>query len=144
MGLMDDLLKQSGGLGAIASAVAGNPQLLAAATSLLSSKEGTIGGPGGLAGLVQAFSNHGLGDVVSSWVGGGPNQPVSPTQVTNVLGPDTVNQFAAQAGIDAGQAGSVLANLLPELVNHLTPNGAVPQGNALEGALGGLLSGFLK
>ena len=144
MGMLDDLLKDSGGLGAIASTVASNPQLLQAAMSLLSAKDTSVGGAGGLGGLIQAFQNKGLGDVMSSWVGGGPNQAVSASQLADVLGPDTLNQFAAKAGIGAGDAGSMLASLLPSLVNQITPQGKAPEGDALEGALGSLLSGLMR
>jgi uncharacterized protein YidB (DUF937 family) len=57
-----------------------------------------------------------------------------------VLGEDTLGQFASRAGISAASAGSVLSGLLPELVNHITPQGTVPEGDALESALGSLLS----
>ena len=150
MGLLDSLLSQMTGgqgggqqgsaLGSLASLVASNPQILSAAASLLSSKDTSVGGNAGLAGLVQAFQGKGLGDIMSSWVGGGPNQPVSPGQLSEALGPQTLNQFAAKAGIGADQAGSVLAGLLPVLVNHVTPQGQVPESNSLESTLGGLLS----
>jgi uncharacterized protein YidB (DUF937 family) len=145
MGMLDDLMKNSGGdLGSLAAMAAQNPQLLQAALSLLSSKDTSVGGAGGLGGLIQAFQGQGLGDAVASWVGGGPNQPVSPSQVTSALGPDTISQFAAKAGIGSGEAGSVLASLLPTLVNQITPQGKAPDGDALEGALGSLLSGFMR
>lgn len=149
MGLLDSLLSQmtadqggsqASGLGSLASMVASNPQILAAAASLLSAKDTSVGGNAGLAGLVQAFQGKGLGDVVSSWVGGGPNQAISPGQLSDALGPQTLNQFATKAGIGADQAGSVLAGLLPMLVNQVTPTGQVPDSNSLESTLGGLLS----
>lgn len=66
MGFMDELLKGSGGLGALAGMVAKNPQIVAAAASLLSSKDASVGGTAGLAGLASAFQSKGLGDVMSS------------------------------------------------------------------------------
>jgi uncharacterized protein YidB (DUF937 family) len=145
MGILDDLMKNSGGdMGPLATLAAQNPQLLQAVLSLLSTKDTSVGGAGGLAGLIQAFQNQGLGDAVASWVSVGPNQPVSPSQVTGALGPDTISQFAAKAGIGPGEAGSVLASLLPTLVNQVTPQGKAPQGDALEGALGSLLAGLMR
>ena len=143
MGLLDELMK-SGGLGAIANAVASNPQILQAAASLLSNREGSLGGPGGLGALVAAFQGQGLGDVVGSWVGGGPNKAIAPDQLSNVLGPDMLAQFAKMAGIDAGDAGPVLASVLPGLVNQVTPSGRVPDAGGLEGMLGGLLGQLTK
>jgi uncharacterized protein YidB (DUF937 family) len=56
-----------------------------------------------------------------------------------VLGPDVLGQFARQAGIGHGDASSVLASILPELVNQMTPQGQVPQGNSLDSTIGSLL-----
>jgi uncharacterized protein YidB (DUF937 family) len=147
MGLLDAILKQvggasggqTGGLGAIAELVAKNPQIVAAALSMLNPKDASVGGSGGLADVIGAFNKGGLGDVMSSWVGGGPNKPVDPGALANVLGPDVLGQFAKKAGIGHADASSVLASVLPELINHMTPQGQVPQGNALDGVLGSLL-----
>ncbi|MGH9392360.1 MAG: YidB family protein, partial [Vicinamibacteria bacterium] len=132
MGLLDDLIKGSGGLGAVASLAAKNPQILSAAVSLLSSKDSSVGGAAGLAGLMSAFQGKGLGDVMSSWVSTGANKSISPSQIASVLGNDTLSQFASKAGIGAGEASSVLSSLLPSLVNHVTPDGNVPKTNALD------------
>ena len=83
--------------------------------------------PGGLAGLVQNFHQKGVGDVVNSWVGTGQNLPISTDQVHSALGSDTVQQLAAKAGVSSETAGSSLAQLLPMLVDKLTPNGQMPQ-----------------
>ncbi len=147
MGLLDDILKQAGGagagqaggLGAIAEMVMKNPQIISAAISMLNPKDTSVGGGGSLADVVSAFNKGGLGDIMSSWVGGGPNKPVDPGALANVLGPEILGQFARKAGVGQADAGSVLASVLPELVNQLTPQGQVPQGNALDGALGSLL-----
>jgi uncharacterized protein YidB (DUF937 family) len=144
MGLLDNLLKQSGGLGGIAELVAKNPQIVAAAVSMLSTKDASVGGTGGLGSLITAFEQAGLGQVMSSWISTGQNQPIQPGQLASVLGSGTLSQFAQKAGVDPGQAGSVLASVLPELVNHLTPQGQVPQTDALEGMLGSLLGGLGK
>jgi uncharacterized protein YidB (DUF937 family) len=143
MGLLDELVK-SGGLGAIADTVTSNPQILQAVASLLSNREGSLGGPGGLGALVSAFQSKGLGDVMASWVGGGPNQAVAPDQVTDVLGPEVLGQFAKMAGINGGDAGSVLASVLPVLVNHVTPQGQVPDAGGLDDMLGGLLGQLMR
>jgi uncharacterized protein YidB (DUF937 family) len=144
MGFLDDVLKQSGGLSGVAEMVAKNPQIVTAVVSLLSTRDTSVGGSGGLGGLVSAFQQKGLGDMMSSWISTGPNPPISADQLKDVLGSDVLGQFASKAGVPQGQASSVLASLLPAVIDHLTPNGQVPQANALEGALGGLLSGFLK
>jgi uncharacterized protein YidB (DUF937 family) len=89
--------------------------------------------PGGLAGLIQTFHQKGLGDQVNSWVGTGQNQPISPEQVHNALGSDTVQQLADKAGVSTETASSSLSQLLPMLVDKFTPNGQVPQqGNLMQ------------
>jgi uncharacterized protein YidB (DUF937 family) len=142
MGILDDLLgKQLGGLAASAMK---NPQVIAAIASLLSSRDASVGGSGGLAGLVQAFQSKGMGDVMSSWISTGPNPPISERQITDVLGTDILSQFAGKAGVPQGEAGGLLASLLPAVIDQLTPQGRVPESNDLESAIGGLLSGLMK
>ena len=116
-----------------------NPQILEAATSLLNPSDSSVGGSSGLGSLLGALEGHGLGDLVSSWLGQGGNRPVSPDQLTHVLGSDTVAEFAKKAGIDTGMAGAALSALLPVLVDKLTPNGSAPNDNSLGGLLSSLL-----
>ena len=137
MGLLDSLLGQVLG-GAQSGAPGGGDNNAALLQSVLAMLGNDAPG-GGLNALVAGFQRGGLGDVMSSWIGGGPNKPVDPGALSNVLGPDVIGQFARQAGIGHGDASSVLAQLLPEVVNHMTPQGQVPHGNDLEGAIGSLL-----
>lgn len=95
--------------------------------------------PGGIGGLARKFEQGGLGEVCQSWIGGGPNQPVSPQQVQSVLGDSIVPQLATKMGVSPETASSHLADLLPGIVNHLTPNGAVPEQNELLSMGEGLL-----
>jgi uncharacterized protein YidB (DUF937 family) len=89
--------------------------------------------PGGLQGLVQSFHDKGMGGLVSSWISSGPNPPISADQVHQVLGSDQVKALAAKAGISPDVAGAAIAQLLPGLVDKLTPNGSVPDhDNVLE------------
>ncbi|WP_449412016.1 YidB family protein [Pandoraea soli] len=89
-----------------------------------------VGALGGLGGLTQVLENGGLGDAMRSWVGTGSNQPVSADQVTQALGPGGhLQQLADSAGVSQDEAAQQLSSLLPEVVNHLTPNGDLPQGH---------------
>jgi uncharacterized protein YidB (DUF937 family) len=149
MGLLDGLLKQAtggqsnaSGLGGLMSVVASNPQIIAALAGLLSTRDASIGGSGGLGGLVNAFQSKGLGDMMSNWISTGPNPPVSAAQLTDVLGQDTLSQFASRAGVPASDAGSLLAGLLPAAIDQLTPDGKVPETSALESTLGSRLAGL--
>jgi uncharacterized protein YidB (DUF937 family) len=142
MGILDDLL--GGQLGGLAETAMKNPQVISAIVSLLSSKDASVGGTAGLSGLIQAFQGKGMGDMMSSWISTGPNPPATASQIQDVLGQTTLSQFAAKAGVSQGEAGGLLASLLPGVIDHLTPQGQVPETNDLESALGGLLSGLLK
>jgi uncharacterized protein YidB (DUF937 family) len=150
MGLLDDLARQAtggrdaSGLGGLVSMVASNPQILSALTSLLSSRDSSVGGSAGLGGLLDAFQQKGLGNLVAGWVSTGQNPSLSAAQVADVLGPDTVGQFASKAGIPADKAGSLLAQLLPTAVDRLTPDGKLPDNDSVESSLGSLLSGLMK
>ncbi len=86
---------------------------------------------GGLGGLVQQFENAGLGNTISSWIGGGENQPIAPEDVHNVLGADLVQQIAAKTGLPVEQLLPQIAQHLPQLVDHITPNGELPSGSNL-------------
>jgi uncharacterized protein YidB (DUF937 family) len=144
MGFLDNLLKQSGGLGGLAQVVAQNPQIVSAAVALLNPKDPSVGGTGGLGGLVSAFSKAGLGQMMSQWISNGPNPPISPGQLSKVLGNDVLGQFAQKAGVAQGDAASLLASVLPGLVDHLTPNGQLPAANDLQNSLGGLLASLSR
>ena len=99
---------------------------------------------GGLAGLLEKLKASGLTDQVSSWVGTGTNQAVSPDQLANALGPDTLNALAAKFGLDASALSDGLAGALPQLVDKLTPNGSLEGHQTLLQQGLGLLSGLFK
>lgn len=101
------------------------------------------GAAGGVSGLVEAFQKGGLGEVAQSWVSSGANQPISAEQVQAVLGSGAVGQFAEKLGVDPQVGAAKLAELLPGLVDRLTPGGQLPT-EGLGGAVGDLLGGFLK
>jgi uncharacterized protein YidB (DUF937 family) len=88
--------------------------------------------PGGFSGLLETFREKGLGGVVNSWLGTGANQPITAEQIQSVLGNEHIRAFAAKCGISPEQAGAKIAEYLPQVVDKLTPNGQVPQGNVTE------------
>ena len=87
---------------------------------------GMMGG-GGLAGLLGQFQNAGLGNIAQSWVGSGPNMPVSPQQLQSVFGEQQVNSMAGQAGMQPHDFLSQLAQHLPNAVDGMTPGGRLPE-----------------
>lgn len=130
----------AGGLGGLVGMLASNPQLIQMVLGML----GNDSAQGGLGGLVSKFQQAGLGPVIASWIGGGPNEAVSGEQITSALGSGTVADMAGKLGLDSGEVAGQLSQLLPLLVNQLTPQGQAPAqglGNSsdLMGMLGGLL-----
>lgn len=87
---------------------------------------GNAGPQGGLAGLVSAFGQAGLGDVVQSWIAPGPNKPVSPDQLQQVLGDTHVQNMARQSGMGSSDFLSQLSQHLPRAVDGMTPDGRLP------------------
>ena len=85
---------------------------------------------GGLPGVIDKLRASGLGQQADSWVGTGPNTGVSPDELTQAFGNTGLGNLAAQLGTSGGQAGSILSQILPELVNQLTPNGQIPDNHS--------------
>ena len=127
MGLFDKIVSM---VGDNISGGTENKGLLQQAISLIESPE-----VGGLSGLIEKFQNGGLGDVAASWVGKGENLPVSGDQIRSVLGDDTIRGIAEKLGLSGGDASSSLAELLPQVIDKLTPEGKVPEGGLLDQGL---------
>lgn len=135
MGLLDSVV---GALGA-GGGGGGQGDLLGVVMKLI----GQNGGD--LAGLVSKFQQGGLGDVVGSWVSTGQNLPVSPDQLSHVLGKDTIGNLAQQLGVSHGDLAGQLSQLLPQVVDKMTPQGQMPAAGAGGGLdLGGLLGSLLQ
>jgi uncharacterized protein YidB (DUF937 family) len=98
---------------------------------------GLINNPqtGGVSGLVDQFKSKGLGDLISSWVGTGENQPVSGEQIHQVFGVEKIQEIAQKLGISGTEASQSLASLLPQIIDKLTPEGKMPEGGILEHGL---------
>ena len=82
---------------------------------------------GGVQGVVSEFEKNGLGATVKSWVGTGPNQAISPDEVHKVLGPELLQQLSEKSGLSVQDLAQKLSHVLPQAVDKLTPNGAVPK-----------------
>jgi len=101
------------------------------------------GRAGGLDGVLQSLQGCGLGDTVNSWIGTGHNLPVTGEQLQSALGSGVVQDLAAKLGVSPSDAASHLSQLLPGIVDHLTPNGEVPEGG-LAGVGLDLVKGLLS
>ena len=107
MGLLDGLL--GGAVGA---------EVATAVNSLIEKH-------GGVQGIVAQLEQNGLGNTVRSWVGTGANLPITPDQVHQAFGTDTITAMAAKVGLSPQDLAAKLAAILPQAVDKLTPGGAV-------------------
>lgn len=80
---------------------------------------------GGIEGVLAKFKESGLADVVATWVGNGENAPVSPNQITNALGADTIAEIAGKFGLSTETLSGQLAQHLPNVIDKMTPKGEV-------------------
>lgn len=135
MGMLDSLL---GSLTGKPEEAGGQQDPLAGALGSMLAQNG------GLDGLMNKFSQGGLGDVFSSWVGMGQNKPVNASQVQSVLGSEQINALATKLGIDPAKVSSLLAQYLPKIVDKLTPAGKVEPGSDQQGGLASLLPSLIS
>src|ERR1700730_11456000 len=115
-GGLGDLLK--GGLGGL---LAGG-----AAGSVIS---------GGLGDLLRQFQQNGQSEAANSWVGKGPDQPISAHDLRRALGADQIDNLASQSGLSRDELPSGLSQHLPDVINHLTPDGRLPTESELSGRI---------
>jgi uncharacterized protein YidB (DUF937 family) len=109
----------------LASGVLGRKQEPAPAASPASHPE--AGGLlGGLGGLLEKFQQSGHGDVAKSWIGTGQNQPIPPGSLGSALGPSIIKTLSEKTGLSEQQVTAQLSQLLPGLVDKLTPQGRLP------------------
>lgn len=116
LGGLGDVLK--GGLGGV---LAGG-----AAGSILS---------GGLGDLLKQFQQNGHGDAANSWVGQGPNKQIAPGDLANALSSEQIQNLMAQSGLSRQELLNGLSEHLPEVINHLTPDGRLPTENEVANRL---------
>ena len=135
MGLLDSILGAVSG-SASATSPESNP-LMAVLGSVLSQN-------GGLQGLAQKFGQAGQGSTFGSWVGTGQNQPISGSQIQQVLGSQQVQQLAAKLGIDPQQAAHFISQYLPMVIDKLTPQGQIDPNANHQQALAQMLPQLMK
>ncbi len=134
MGLMDDLLGVAGQALQQQAGQGGQDPRAQLAGSVLGMIQ-----QGGLDGLLNSFRGQGLGDAVSSWISTGQNLPVSGSQVASALGQQQLSSIAQKVGLPVGQVADGLSQVLPAVVDRLTPNGTMPDGSSLQAALAAFL-----
>lgn len=138
MGLLDSVIGAVAGAQGASGAAAGQPDLMSMVLGMLANN----GEGGGLGGLVSKFQQAGMGDVMQSWISTGQNQPISADQLGQVLGSDTLSSLTQQFGGQQSDLLGQLSQMLPQVVDQLTPNGQVPAGGL--GNVGDLLGMLMK
>jgi uncharacterized protein YidB (DUF937 family) len=119
LGLLDSIMSAAGGQ---------HPEVNAQQhASLLETAMQMFGNHAGLSGLVNNAESQGLGSVVSSWIGTGPNQSIAPDQVTGLVGQEQLQEIANRVGIPPAIASAALSRILPMIVDKVTPGGHLPQ-----------------
>jgi uncharacterized protein YidB (DUF937 family) len=107
----------SGGLGDLLKGGLGGLLAGGAAGSVIS---------GGLGDLLKQFQQSGHGDTASTWVSPGPNKQISPGDLASALGADQISTLTSQSGLSRDELLAGLSQHLPDVINHLTPNGRLP------------------
>ena len=90
---------------------------------------------GGLGDLLRQFQQNGQGEVANSWVGPGPNEQISPGDLASALGADQIDALSAQSGLSRDELLSGLSRHLPDVIDHLTPDGRLPTESELSGRI---------
>ena len=111
-----------GGLGGLLGGVLGG----GAAGSILS---------GGLGDVLNQLQKNGHGEAANSWVGQGSNKQISPGDLANALGADQIDHMMSQSGLSREDLLNGLSQQLPDVINHLTPDGRLPTGDELSNRL---------
>ena len=136
MGLFDSIASQ------VTGALSGNSGqqggLLEVVSGLINNSQ-----TGGIQGLIVAFEQGGMGHVIGSWISTGQNLPITADQLQSVLGNEQVQAIAQKMGLPVQDIASQLAHILPQAIDHVTPTGAVPQGDVLQSAMG-MLGGLFN
>lgn len=133
--LLGGLLGGSGGAGGLGSLLGGGGNSPLAA--LLPVVTGMLAG-GGLSKILGGMQSAGLGDKAKSWVASGENQSISADEVKQVVEPAHIAEVAKQAGVSHDEAAGLIAQALPAVVNHVTPDGQVPDTASVDQTLGAL------
>jgi uncharacterized protein YidB (DUF937 family) len=130
MGLLDSLI--SGALGQMLGGGQARNGLIEMVLGMIQNQ------PGGLQGLINQFAKAGLGQQAQSWVSTGANMPISAEDLMKVLGQGQLQSMGSQFGLNPQQTAGGLSAILPEIINQLTPQGQVTQGNEFDSLLGAL------
>lgn len=118
MGLLDSVI---GVLSGVRSTSGSGDMLNVVLQMLANDGEGI-----GMEGLVERFNDSGMSSVLNSWISRGSNLPISAEDLQRVLGTETVEEIAQQAGLSRRVTADRLSQMLPFVIDKLTPHGRLP------------------
>jgi uncharacterized protein YidB (DUF937 family) len=124
----------TGGSKATPTSASADAPSAASPTSTADASPGDI--LGGLGGLLKQFQQNGFGDAIDSWINTGVNKPVAPNQIPNALGLDVIDALSQRTGLPKDQISQILSQLLPNMVDQLTPQGRLPSRQEIAGLMG--------
>jgi uncharacterized protein YidB (DUF937 family) len=135
--LLGGLLGGSGGASGALGSLLGGSRGASPLTALLPVVTGMLAG-GGLGKIMSGLEAAGLGDKAKSWVAKGENTPLSADEVKRVVPSEKIAEVAQKAGVSHDEAAGLIAQALPAVVDHVTPDGHVPDAGAVDAKLGTL------
>lgn len=90
---------------------------------------------GGLDQLLQQLQGAGMSRELDSWISKGENLPVTADQLSQAFGQERMNDMARQAGMEGGGFGDLLAQVLPQAIDRMSPEGHLPESSSLDAAM---------
>jgi uncharacterized protein YidB (DUF937 family) len=90
---------------------------------------GSVPGPvlrRGVDNTVRDLEHSGHGDLARSWVGRGENLPITPRQLEAALGEHAIKDMMEHTGMARNELLETLSRYLPRVIDHLTPEGRLP------------------
>lgn len=127
MGLFDSIVGQVGAALSSGQSQTNNGGMMDVITHLINDPA-----TGGVQGLLKSFKDKGLGDIAASWVGTGPNQPITVAQIQQVIGADRLASISQKFGLSPDTVAAGLAEMLPHVIDHLSPNGQLTADHLVE------------
>ena len=127
MGLFDSIVGQVGAALSSGQSQTNNGGMMDVITHLINDPA-----TGGVQGLLKSFKDKGLGDIAASWVGSGPNQPITVAQIQQVIGTDRLASISQKFGLSPDTVAAGLAEMLPHVIDHLSPNGQLTADHLVE------------
>lgn len=130
MGLFDSLVGQVGAALSSGQTQENHSGMMDVVSHLINSPE-----TGGLQGLLKSFQDKGLGEIAASWVSTGQNQPITAAQILKVIGSDRLASISQKFGLSPDAVTTGLAQMLPHVIDNLSPNGQLPANHLVEQGL---------